>query len=145
MKKNGKKKGKVAGGVGAVAVLAIAALFAGKGLGFGFGDGSGFGTGDGDGDKVSVNADVDKTVDEEQDVVEEKKDEAGIVTVTIEVKKAQYLIDGEEKSLADIEALLTAEEASNTSFVMVDNYAATKEWDELKALFTEYEIGVVEQ
>lgn len=141
MKKNGKKKGKVAGGVGAVAVLAIAALFAGKGLGFGFGDGNGFGTGD----KVSVNADAENQTDEKQDVTEEKKEEAGAVTVTIEVKQAQYLIDGAEKTLVDIEALLAAEDAANTSFVLVDNYAAAKEWDEIKALFTEYEIDAVEQ
>ncbi|MBQ9768486.1 MAG: hypothetical protein IJW37_10325 [Lachnospiraceae bacterium] len=143
MKKSGKKKGKVAGGVGAVAVLAIAALFAGKGLGFGFGDGSGTGTGDGE--NVSVNADVTETPDEEKNVTEVPKEDADTVTVTIEVKQAQYLIDGAEKTLADIEALLTAEDAANTSFILVDNYAAAKEWDEIKALFTEYEIDAVEQ
>lgn len=138
MKKE-KKKGKVVGGVGAVAVVAIVALLAGKGFGLGGG------TGTGEGEKQNVNAETENTVDEEKDVVEDKKDETIETTVTIEVKQGQYLIDGEEKTLAEIEALLTGENAANTSFVLEDNYASTKAWDEIKALFTEHEIDAVEQ
>ena len=138
MKKE-KKKGKVVGGVGAVAVVAVLALLFGKGFGLGGG------TGTGDGEKQSVNSEAENTVDEEKDVVEDKKDAADAVTVTIEVKQGQYLIDGAEKTLAEIEALLTGENAANTSFVLEDNYASTKAWDEIKALFTEHEIDAVEQ
>lgn len=138
MKKE-KKKGKVVGGVGAVAVVAVLALLFGKGFGLGGG------TGTGDGEKQSVNSEAENTVDEEKDVVEDKKDTADAVTVTIEVKQGQYLIDGAEKTLAEIEALLTGENAANTSFVLEDNYASTKAWDEIKALFTEHEIDAVEQ
>jgi len=141
-KKKG-KKGKVAGGIGIAAVIAVLALFGGKGLGLGGGGGLG------DGNDTKVNSDAENPADEEKDPVEEKKDETqeekDMVKVSIEVKEGQYLIDGAEKSLADIEALLTAEDAANTSFVLVNNYAATKAWDEVKALFTKYSVAVTEE
>lgn len=141
-KKKG-KKGKVVGGVGAVAVIAALALFGGKGLGLGNGGGLGLGS------DTKVNSDAQNQTDEEKDPVEEKKDETqevkDAVKVSIEVREGQYLIDGAEKSLADIEALLTAEDVANTSFVLVNNYAAAKAWDEVKALFTEYDIAVTEE
>lgn len=140
-KKKKSKKGKVAGGIGILAVIAALGFFGGKGLGLGGGGGLGLGK------DVNVNADADKQ--DEKDPVENKQEEQqtekDVVTVSIEVKQGQYLIDGAEKSLADIEALLTAEDAADTSFVLVNNYAATKAWDEVKALFTEYEIAVTEQ
>ena len=143
-KKKG-KKGKVAGGVGIAAVIAALALFGGKGLGLGNGGGLGLGVGN----DTKVNSDAQNQTDEETDPVEEKKDETqeekGTEKVSIEVKQGQYLIDGTEKSLADIEALLTAEDAADTSFVLVDNYAASKAWDEVKALFTKYDIAVTEE
>lgn len=140
-KKKKSKKGKVAGGIGILAVIAALGFFGGKGLGLGGGGGLGLGK------DANVNADADKQ--DEKDPVENKQEEQqtekDVVTVSIEVKQGQYLIDGAEKSLADIEALLTAEDAADTSFVLVNNYAATKAWDEVKALFTEYEIAVTEQ
>ena len=144
MAKNKKsKKGKVAGGVGIAAVIAALALFGGKGLGLGSGSGLGLGN------DTKVNSDAQNQTDEVQDPVDEKKDETqedkDTVTVSIEVKEGQYLIDGAEKTLADIEALLTAEDAENTSFTLVNNYAATKAWDEVKALFTKYGIAVTEE
>jgi len=143
-KKKG-KKGKVVGGVGIAAVIAALALLGGKGLGLGNGGGLGLGVGN----DTKVNSDAQDQTDEEKEPVEEKKDETqeekDAVKVSIEVREGQYLIDGAEKSLADIEALLTAEDAANTSFVLVDNYAATKAWDEVKALFTKYDIAVTEQ
>ena len=145
MAKNKKKRkgGKVAGGVGIVAVLAALALLGGKGLGLG--NGSGFGVGN----DTKVNSEAQNQTEDEKEPVEEKQDETieekDTVTVSIEVKKGQYFIDGTEKSLADIEALLTAEDAANTSFTLVNNYAATKSWDEVKALFTKYNISVTEE
>ena len=38
-----------------------------------------------------------------------------------------------------------AENAGETSFVLVNDYAAAKAWDDVKALFNKYEINVVEQ
>ncbi len=141
-KKKG-KKGKVAGGIGIAAIIAVLALLGGKGLGLGNGGGLGLGK------DTKVNSDAQDQTDEEKDPVEEKKDEVqeekDAVTVSIEVKEGQYLIDGAEKSLADIEALLTAEEAKNTSFTLANNYAAAKAWDEVKALFTKYDIAVTEE
>ena len=141
-KKKG-KKGKVAGGIGIAAVIAALALFGGKGLGLGSGGGLGLGN------DTKVNSDAQNQTDEEKEPIEEKKDETqeekDTVKVSIEVKEGMYLIDGEEKSLSDIEALLTTEDAANTSFVLVDSYAAAKAWDEVKALFTKYDIAVTEE
>ncbi len=144
MAKNKKsKKGKVAGGVGIAAVIAALALFGGNGLGLGGGGGLGFGK------DANVNSDAQNQQDEVKEPVENPKEELPEekeeTTVSIEVKQGQYLIDGAEKSLAEIEALLTAEDAKDTSFVLVNNFAAAKAWDDVKALFTEYEIDVVEQ
>lgn len=138
MAKNKKsKKGKVAGGIGIAAVIAALALFGGKGLGLGGGGGIG--------NDTQVNSDADKEQEKEKDPVEEKQEEKDAGKVSIEVKEGQYLIDGVEKSLAEIEGLLTAEDAANTSFVLVNNYAAAKAWDEVKALFTKYDIAVTEE
>ena len=84
-------------------------------------------------------ADANTPKEEVKDENKEKK------TVVIEVKQDKYFIGEVEKSLADIEAMLTGEEVANTSFVLESNYAATKEWDEIKALFTQYEVDVAEQ
>ena len=144
MAKNKNKKsskGKVAGGVGAVAVVAIAALLFGKDFGLGLGDGLGFGDGK---ESKPVSSEVKEEVKDE--VKEEVKDEnKEKKTVVIEVKQDKYFIGEVEKSLADIEAMLTGEGVANTSFVLESNYAATKEWDEIKALFTQYEVDVAEQ
>ena len=144
-KKKKSKKGKVAGGIGILAVIAALGFFGGKGLGLGGGGGLGLGTGK----DASVNSDGNKQQEEQKEPEENKQEEQPAekeeVTVSIEVKQGQYLIDGAEKSLTDIEALLTAEDVADTSFVLVNNYAAAKAWDEVKALFTEYEIAVTEQ
>ena len=146
MAKNKKsKKGKVAGGVGIAAVIAALALLGGKGLGLGGGGGLGLDLGK----DTNVSSDAENQTDEEKEPVENKQEELPeekeTKAVSIEVKQGQYLIDGVEKSLADIEALLTAEHAAETSFELVDNYAAAKAWDDVKALFTKYELDVVEQ
>lgn len=143
MAKNKNKKsskGKVAGGVGAVAVVAIAALLFGKDFGLGLGDGLGFGDGK---ESKPVSSEVKEDTEEVKDEVKDENKEKK--TVVIEVKQDKYFIGEVEKSLADIEAMLTGEEVANTSFVLESNYAATKEWDEIKALFTQYEVDVAEQ
>ena len=146
MAKNKKsKKGKVAGGVGIAAVIAALALFGGKGLGLGGGGGLGLDLGK----DSNVSSDAENQTDEEKETVENKQEELPeekeTKEISIEVTQGQYLIDGAEKSLADIEALLTAENGAENSYVLVNNFAAAKAWDDVKALFTEYEIDVVEQ
>ena len=98
-KKKKSKKGKVAGGIGILAVIAALGFFGGKGLGLGGGGGLGLGK------DANVNADADKQ--DEKDPVENKQEEQqtekDVVTVSIEVKQGQYLIDGAEKSLADMQ------------------------------------------
>lgn len=111
------------------------------GNGFGFGKGSGDGEGNGDNTEQEVNTDE---VIEDQDVIEADND-AEQNTVLIEVKQSQYLINGEEKTLSEIESLLSDENAGNTVFILEDNYASTKAWDEVKKLFTSYGVSVVEQ
>ena len=144
MAKNKKKSktGKVVGGVGVVAVAAALALFGGKGLGFG--DGLGLGLGN----DTQVNSDAENQNDEETQPTVTPQEESQTkdeTTVSIEVQQDRYLIDGEEKTLAEIEAMLTAEGGAEASYVLVNNFAATNAWDEAKALFTEYEIDVAEQ
>ena len=114
-------------------------LFFGNGLGFG--KGSGDGEGNGDNTEQEVNTDE---VIEDQDVIEADND-AEQNTVLIEVKQSQYLINGEEKTLSEIESLLSDENAGNTVFILEDNYASTKAWDEVKKIFTSYGVSVVEQ
>lgn len=113
-----------------------------------FGDGFGFGKGAGDGEGNGENTEQEVDVDEEiedQDVTEADNDAAVENTVLIEVKQSQYLINGEEMTLSEIELLLLDENVGNTIFILEDNYASTKAWDEIKKLFTGYGISVIEQ
>lgn len=115
---------------------------------FFFGKGSGFGIGAKDGEGDGENTEQEVNVDEEtenRDEVEADNEAAEQNTVLIEVKQSQYLINGEEKTLSEIESLLSDENVGNTIFILEDNYASTKAWDEIKKLFTGYEISVIEQ
>lgn len=112
-----------------------------------FGDGFGFGKGTGDGESNGENTEQEVDTDEEiedPDAIEAGND-AEQNTVLIEVKQSQYLINEEEKTLSEIETLLSEENAGNTVFILEDNYASTKAWDEIKKLFTSYGVSVVEQ
>ena len=114
-----------------IAVIGIGVwLFLGKGFGFG-------GTGEGNGQKNEINNQQDSSSDTEQEIEKE--------TVIIEVKQSQYLIDGVEVTLSEIESMLSGDNVENTVFILEDNYAATKAWDEIKKLFTSHEISAIEQ
>lgn len=122
-------------------VLGIVLLFT-------FGDGFGFGWGTGDGEGNGENAEQEVNTEEElenRDEIEADNDIVEQNTVLIEVKQSQYLINGEEMTLSEIESLLSDENAGNTMFILEDNYASTKAWDEIKKLFTGYGISVIEQ
>ena len=120
--------------LGILVVLAIIGLVVWYLLGKGFGLG---GTGEGNGQNNEINNQQDVNSDTEQEIEKE--------TIIIEVKQSQYLVDGKEVTLSDIESMLSADKVENTVFILEDNYASTKAWDEVKKLFTSYEISVIEQ
>lgn len=133
--------GKLLGILATVVIIAIIiyVFFFGKGFGLGKG------TGDGEGNEISAGQVVSEEEPVVQNKMEEEKDETDNITVLIEVKQGQYLLDGEECTLSDIEAILMSDEVENTLFILEDNYASAKAWDEIKGLFTRYEISVIEQ
>lgn len=125
----------------AIIIFAIAFIFL-FGKGFGFGDG----TGDGEGNESSTEQNV--NTDEKSETPDETEENKGAVdeiTILIEVKQSQYLVDGKEVTLSEIESLIADADIENTSFILEDNYASSKAWDEIKNLFTSYEISVIEQ
>ncbi|MGN0401405.1 MAG: hypothetical protein ACI4HQ_03975 [Acetatifactor sp.] len=139
--KQGKKKSRgLFGGVTAIAAAILLFIF---GKGFGLGPGLGLGT----------NADVGESKESESAVVsgesvpEEttESSENTEVTITIEVKQDQYFVDGQEKTLEDIEGLLEDKDGVKYTYVLENNYASAKAWDDIKALFVSREISVVEQ
>lgn len=133
--------GKVLGVIGTILVAFAIFFFLFFGKGFGLGNGKG--DGDGNGSAVSNEQDVNES--ETQNEVNEGTGADNGITVVIEVKQSQYLIDGKEMTLSEIESLIQGYDPENTSFVIEDNYAAAKAWDEIKELFLSYEISVVEQ
>lgn len=133
--------GKVLGVIGTILVAFAIFFFLFFGKGFGLGNGKG--DGDGNGSAVSNEQDVNES--ETQNEVNEGTGADNGITVVIEVKQSQYLIDGKEMTLSEIESLIQGYDPENTSFVIEDNYAAAKAWDEIKELFLSYEVSVVEQ
>lgn len=133
--------GKVLGIIGTI--LVALAIFFYLFFGKGFGLGNGKGDGDGNGSAVSNEQDVKES--ETQNEVNEGTGADNGITVVIEVKQSQYLVDGKEMTLSEIESLIQGYDLENTSFIIEDNYAAAKAWDEIKELFLSYEISVVEQ
>lgn len=133
--------GKVLGVIGTILVAFAIFFFLFFGKGFGLGNGKG--DGDGNGSAVSNEQDVNES--ETQNEVNEGTGADNETTVVIEVKQSQYLIDGKEMTLSDIKSLIQGYDPENTSFVIEDNYAAAKAWDEIKELFLSYEVSVVEQ
>ena len=120
--------------LGILVVLAIIGLVVWYLLEKGFGLG---GTGEGSGQNNEINNQQDVNSDTEQEIEKE--------TIIIEVKQSQYLVDGKEVTLSDIESMLSGDNVENKVFILEDNYAAAKAWDEVKKLFTSYEISVIEQ
>lgn len=143
--KEGKKK-KKSGGLfkGMAAMIAVALMFL-FGKGFGLGNGLGFGF---DNDKETGESQVSRSDEASVESAPESSTESSEVTevtVTIVVKQKQILIDGEEKTLSDIEDLLKQEGGTTqTTYVLEDNYATNALWNDLKALFDSYGISVVE-
>lgn len=142
MKKEGKKRGgKVAAGSATVVVIAALAIFGGKAFGFGGGNGTGE-----DGDRNMVNEQSSSFV-QETDTTDatEITTEAGETIVTIEVIKNKYFIDGEEKNLSEVELIVRRADSDKTIFILEDNYASSKAWDDVREIFINLERSVIEQ
>jgi len=141
MKKEGKKRGgKVAAGSATAVALAVLAIFGGKALGFG-----GTGTGE-DGDRNIVNEQSSSDI-QETDTTDatEITTEAGETIITIEVVKNKYFIDGEEKNLSEVELIVRRANSDKTTFILEDNYASSKAWDDVREIFINLELSVIEQ
>lgn len=140
--------GKILGIIGTilVAFAIFFILFFGKGFGLGNGNGKGDGNGNSNSNAVSDEQDISENEETEtQNEVSEGTSADNGITVVIEVKQSQYLIDGKEMALSEIESMIQSYDMENTSFIIEDNYASAKAWDEIKQLFLSYEISVVEQ
>ena len=82
-------------------------------------------------------------------VIEQAEDAAAkqeeTATVTIEVKQDEYIVDGTPMKLGEIDGLIHQVDMYKASFVLVDNYASAKAWDDLMSLMVSHGISVVEQ
>ena len=72
-------------------------------------------------------------------------EEAEAVSVTIEVKQDEYIVDGKPMNINEIDGLIHQVDMYKASFVLVDNYASAKAWDEIMSLMVSHGISVVEQ
>jgi len=142
MKKEGKKRGgKVVAGSATVVVIAALAMFGGKAFGFGGGSGTGE-----DGDRNVVSEQNSSNI-QEADTTDatEITTEAGETIITIEIVKNKYFIDGEEKNLSEVELIVRRANSDKTTFILEDNYASSKAWDDVREIFINLEISVIEQ
>ena len=126
------EKKKRGGKVGLAAAAGAVLLLAG-----GFGGGIGFGGGN------SVPAASTQVVEQTQE--DAVKEETVQESVTIEVRQDEYVVDGKTMSLNEIDSLIHQVDMYNASFVLVDNYASAKAWDEIMSLMVDHGISVVEQ
>ena len=127
------EKKKRRGAVGTVAVAGVALLLAG---GFGFGGGAGLGQGE------TLPAVSDQVI--EQTEAEAVKEEAASA-VTIEVKQDEYIVDGKPMTLDEIDSLIHQVDMYKAEFILVDNYASAKAWDDITGLMVSHGISVIEQ
>jgi len=116
-----------------IAVAAIA-LYLGRGMGLG----QGSGTADG-GASSSPSAAVSDTPAPDHS----QEPEDGGLDVTVEVTRSQYLVDGKEMSLADLEAMLQEADLAHSTVTVKDNYGSAKAHEELTALLARYGVSAV--
>ena len=126
------EKKKRGGKVGLVAAAGAVLLLAG-----GLNGGLGFGGGE------ALPAVSDQVVEQTEDAA--VKEEAEAVSVTIEVKQDEYIVDGKPMNINEIDGLIHQVDMYKASFVLVDNYASAKAWDEIMSLMVSHGISVVEQ
>ena len=126
------EKKKRGGKVGLVAAAGAVLLLAG-----GMGGGLGFGGGD------ALPAVSDQVIEQTEDAA--VKEEDAVASVTIEVKQDEYIVDGTPMKLDEIDSLIHQVDMYKASFVLVDNYASAKAWDDIMSLMASHGISVVEQ
>lgn len=143
MKKEGKKRGgKVVAGSATAVVLAALAMFGGKAFGLGGSTGTGE---DGTGNVVNEQSSSSNVQESDTtDNTEITTDAEGAV-ITIEVVKSDYYIDGEEKKLSEVELIIRRADPEKTTFILEDNYASAKAWSDVRELFINLELSVIEQ
>ena len=124
-----KKRGGKAGLVAAAGAVLLLAGGMGGGLGFGGGD--------------ALPAVSDQVIEQTEDAA--VKEEAEEVAVTIEVKQDEYIVDGTPMKLDEIESMIHQADMYQAAFVLVDNYASAKAWDDVVGLLSEHGISVVQQ
>lgn len=130
------KKKRGGGVMGAAAVAGVALLLAG---GAGFGNGAGIGAGE------SVPAISDQVVEQTEETTVKEEAEKTETAVVIEVKQDEYIVDGKAMNLEEIDAMIKQTDMYKASFVLVDNYASAKAWDEVMELMVNHGISVVEE
>lgn len=144
MKKEGKKRGgKVVAGSATAVVLAVLAMFGGKAFGLGGGSGTGE-----DGNRNMVNKQSSVSKEQESDTTVNDEATTAMVegtAIVIEVVKNKYLIDGEEKNLSEVELVIRRADSEKTTFILEDNYASAKAWDDVREIFINLELSVIEQ
>lgn len=125
------EKKKRGGKVGLVAAAGAVLLLAGGvrgGLGIGGGE--------------VLPASGNQVIEQAEDAAAKQEETA---TVTIEVKQDEYIVDGTPMKLGEIDGLIHQVDMYKASFVLVDNYASAKAWDDLMSLMVSHGISVVEQ
>lgn len=95
-----------------------------------------FGKGKGEGTTNNPTVSATESVKEEDTKPE--------TTVTVEVIKDVFLMDGKEVTLSQIKESVT-DTSKQVKVVLVNNYASTKTWDEIKSALTEWGIQAVEE
>jgi len=125
-----------------ILLLLLIVLVAAAAVMLWLGDGFGFGGGTGEGDK---GGEASQQAQEPEPPEEDEEQPAPKVDIVIEVRQGEYMVDGEAVSLAGIEGMIHESDAQSTTFILRDDYASAKAWDDVKALFAEHEINVVEE
>ena len=123
-----KKKGGKAGLVAAAGAVLLLAGGVRGGLGIGGGE--------------VLPASGNQVIEQAEDAAAKQEETA---TVTIEVKQDEYIVDGKPMKLGEIDSLIHQVDMYKASFVVVDNYASAKAWDDLMSLMVSHGISVVEQ
>lgn len=123
-----KKKGGKAGLVAAAGAVLLLAGGVRGGLGIGGGE--------------VLPASGNQVIEQAEDAAAKQEETA---TVTIEVKQDEYIVDGKPMKLGEIDSLIHQVDMYKASFVLVDNYASAKAWDDLMSLMVSHGISVVEQ
>lgn len=121
-------------------LLVAAALYLGHGLGLGQGTGNAGGGPSGppsasDSAAPSENPTPTQSQEPQESAGQERAD------ITVEVTRSEYLVDGKEATLEEIEGIIQGLDGGTVT--VRDNYGSAKAHDELTALLARYGISAV--